>query len=549
MGLMPPWKHNTYLRRRICLGLLCLLIQAGLCTDAIARIKRHLVIYGGLGVADLPTVAQNAEIVILNNVARKHLVGLKQINPRLLLFQYHHVPGFHRHDSDWNRVDTSEDWFVHDQRTGERLIEKKYGWYLMNIANDAWRQYMASRIADSTDDIFDGVFLDDVWPRFNNKFRCRTSKCGALPQENIVSGWADHMQQIISAVRRRYPKRIFINGAHEKYIRLVDGCMEESFVHPNWKPGNDLPDPSAYWRMLQKMERLKTFGKTLLIQSGISGADPGSYRRIFEFCLASYLLVEGPNTSFGFHRASTYRYLGPLYPEDTHPRIGAPTAPFRIVRKPSYPPNLAANGTFEHGWRHWQILQGRPQIESRRPAGGSAASFSSRNSGSDKIAGDFIPVRESTRYRLAAACRAERNRAGNRRYEKLGMQGRFYNEDRKRLSGAFDLQFEEGTYDWLPFETTFVSPPGAAFFRLRIGFIGNGSGKGSVSQVYFGPAADTALVVGRSFARAEVLANGGTAETNVHLVGMPAQDRQNYTLRPGGAIVIPVETVDPDMQP
>ena len=521
------------------IGLICLLVHAAPCTAGSARIQRHLVIYGGLSRADLPTVASNADIVIVNNVAREHLVRLKQINPRLLVFQYHHAPGFHRHYPGWEQVSAREDWFVHDRRTGERLVEKKYGWLLMNIADESWRQHLAARIADSTDDIFDGVFLDDVWNRFSNKFRCETSKSAARPPKTIVENWAAHMQQMIAEIRLRYPKRLFINGAHEEYIRAVDGCMEENFIHPNWKPETDLPDPSAYWRMLQKMEKMKGYGKTLLIQSGTSGADPAAVRRIFEFCLASYLLVEGADTSFGFQRAPTYRYLGPLYPEDVHPDIGEPTGPFRIVEEPRYPPNLAANGSFEQGWRHWQVLQGRPRIESRMPAGQSAMAFKSRPSGSDKIAGVLIPVAENTRYRLAAACKTKNNRAGGRRYEKLGIQGRFYSADRKKLSGAYDLQFEEGTHDWLPYETTFVSPPGAGFFRLRIGFIGDGTGMGWVSRVYFGPAEDAPMVVGRSFTRAQVLVNGGTAEKTITAEDADAQTERTFALRPGGAAVIP----------
>jgi hypothetical protein len=522
-------------------------MQAGLCNAGTARIQRHLVIYGGLSAADLPAVAQNAEIVILNHVAREHLLQLKQINPRLLLFQYHHAPGFHRHYRGWEQVDGNEEWFAHDQRSGERLVEKKYGWYLMNIASQPWRQYLASRIADTTDELFDGVFLDDVWSRFNNKFRCQASKSEARPPEEIVSGWTDHMRQMIAAVRRRYPKRIFINGAHEEYIRMVDGCMEENFVHPNWKPETDLPDPSTYRRMLRKLEIIKTTGKTLLVQSGTSGADPAAVRRIFEFCLASYHLIEGPNTSFSFQRAPTYRYLGPLFPEDVHPHIGEPTAPFRIVDTGAYPPNLAVNGNFEQGWRHWRVLQGRPRIETGMPAGQSAMAFSSRASGSDKIAGVFIPVAENTRYRLAAACKAKENRAVSRRYEKLGMQGRFFSADRKRLPGAYDLQFEEGTYDWLPFESAFVSPPGAAYFRLRIGFIGDGTGKGWVSQVYFGPASDTAVVAGRSFSRAEVLVNAGSAEATVTAAGAGNDNIQRRPLMPASAIIVPVESGAPDI--
>jgi hypothetical protein len=193
------------------------------------------------------------------------------------------------------------------------------------------------------------------------------------------------------------------------------------------------------------------------------------------------------------------------------------------------------------------VLQGQPRIETGMSAGQSAMSFSSRASGSDKIASVFIPVAENTPYRLAAACKTKRNRAGSRRYEKLGMQGRFFSTDRKRLPGAYDLQFEEGTYDWLPFETAFVSPPGAAFFRLRIGFIGDGSGKGWVSQVYFGPAADTAMVVGRSFTGAEVLVNGGTAQTTVATVGAGNENMQRRRLMPASVVIVPVERGVPDL--
>ena len=519
--------------------LLCLLVHLGLCGSGQALIKRHLVIYGGLSGADLPAVAQNADILILDNIRHDYLVRLKQLNPRLLLFQYHHLTGCYRQNPGWQQVDVNEDWFAHDRSSGERLVEGKYGWYLMNAASESWRRYRAQQIAATTDEIFDGVFLDDAWPRFIGKFRCRMSPCAGRPPEEIVSGWTDHLRQILSEVRSRYPKRIFINGAHEAYIDLVDGCMEEAFVHPSWKPESDMPDPSSYQRMLLKIERLKKTGKTLLVQSGTSGADPGAVRQIFDFCLASYHLIEGPRTSFGFHRAPTYRYLGPLYDEDVNPRLGQPSAPWRIVQPPQYPPGLIGNGSFDQGWKHWQVLQGRPRIDGRSPDGGRSMKFASRTGGSDKITSIFFPVREAVRYRLAAVCKSESNRPGSRRYEKLGLQGRFYTKDRKRLPGAFDLPLDEGAYDWLPFETSFVSPPEAAFFRLRVGFIGNGTGKGWVSQIYFGPDAGTAMVVGRTFTAAEVLVNGGTTETSITANGAGAPSGQPVTLTPGGVAVIP----------
>ena len=86
---------------------------------------------------------------------------------------------------------------------------------------------------------------------------------------------------------------------------------------------------------------------------------------------------------------------------------------------------------------------------------------------------------------------------------------------KRKLPGAFDLQFDSGAYSWRPFDTTYTSPASAAYFRIRLGFIGDGVGKGWVDRVYFGKVTESGQVLGRNFSGGKVLVNYGTAETTI----------------------------------
>jgi len=492
-----------------------LVFQLALTGHVWARSKRHMVIYGGLSAADLFPVAQNIDILVLNHISQKYLRQLKTLNPDLILLQYHHAPGFHKHYPQWKIVNQNEDWFVHDRASGKRLVEKKFGWFLMNNANENWRQFAVNKILENTPDIFDGIFIDDFWNRYIHKFHPQGTQSKAWPREDIISNWVANMVLLINRIKERYPKLIYINGAYQEYIQYVDGCMQEGFVHPNWKPDSYQPDPLKYKQTLLKIEALKKYGKTVLIQSGTTQMRPDTTRKIYDFCRASYLLIEDENTSFGFHPLHTYRYIGIPFIDNSKMNIGTPQGNFYNVQEPRPTPNLVPNAEFNHGLQHWEVLQGSPEPDTGQTRIKSAILFKSRRGNTDRIRSAFIPVKANTKYRLAAICKSEMNRAGSARYKKLGLQGRFYDSQKRKLPGAFDLQFDAGTYHWRPFETTYMSLAGAAFFRLRLGFIGDGVGKGWVDKVYFGSASESGQVLGRDFSGGKVFVNYGAAKTSI----------------------------------
>jgi hypothetical protein len=118
---------------------------------------------------------------------------------------------------------------------------------------------------------------------------------------------------------------------------------------------------------------------------------------------------------------------------------------------------------------------------------------------------------------LSAYCKSEMNQALSAGYKKLGLQGRYYDKNKTKLPGAFDLQFDAGTFDWLPFEITHTSPSNAAYFRLRLGFIGDGLGRGWIDKVYFGPAAAGEKILRRDFSHGLVIVNYGLKDATVAL--------------------------------
>ncbi len=500
-------------------------IQCGLTSSTYAKTRRHLIIYGGLSAADLLTVAKNVDYLIVSDARLDHLKQIKQMNPRLVLLKYHNALGVRESYPQWNYINTNEAWFVHDKYTNQRLKAQKYGWYLMNNADPSWRNFLTRKIVSETDDLFDGVFIDDFWSHFVNKFLTAETQSPGQPSEGFIRGWDQNMILILKQLRSLYPRLIFINGAHQKYMNYVDGCMEEGFVHANWHSDDHSPDSSKYLRSLLKIQQLKKFSKTILVQSGSRGDNPVNIEHILSFCAASYFLVSAKNTSFGFHPLHTYYFKGiPAY-DNYRLDLGRPKGDFYTVAEGQHPPNLIPNGNFDDGFGGWKILKGAPSVDTGQSISGSAILFVGIPGRSDKIISEYIPVSANTDYMLSAHCKSEMNRALSAGYKKLGIQGRFYDKNKTRLPGAFDLQFDAGTFDWLPFEINHTSPPNAAYFRLRLGFIGDGLGKGWVDEVYFGPAPTGEKILRRDFSKGFVVVNYGLKDATVGL--KPRNQDQN----------------------
>lgn len=501
---------------QICRPVLFLVVLIIFQQQCFAETKRHLVLYGKISNEDLPLIAK-ADILVVGDIPRHQLKRIRDFNPRILFLKYYHALGIYNQYPEWAIVNRKEELFAHDRNTGERLISKPYGWYLMDHTNQTCRSFLAQKIVKDTSDLFGGVFLDDFWAGFVDKFVGERLGRPGFPRSELIASWDRCMISFLKELRERFNKQIYINGAHERYMAHVDGCMAESFVHSNQRPDDFHHDPSHVLRSIRKIEKLKKYGKHILVQSGSRGDATGDTERLFRQCFACYLLIATEKTSFFFQPSKTYQFTRSALFKDYDLDLGEATGPYRLIKEENGHNNLLQNGNFETGLSSWKVTSGSPCVDPRLGHRGKSILFRGGPRGSDMIQSPFISVQANRPCMVSAWCRTEKNTPGSAGYKKLGLRGRFYDVHKKKLKGAYDLQFDAGSYDWQPFEREIISPTRAAYFRIRIGFVGDGTGKGWVDQIYFGDKKKRAVVFRRDFSRGLVLVNIGTNKTSLYL--------------------------------
>lgn len=443
---------------------------------------RHLVAYGGIQDRYLPMIAENVDFLIVGDVKPRQVTRLKRLNPKIKVIKYYHAIGVHRSSRNWQNLNNREEWFVHDRKEKNRLVASKYGWYLLNTGQLSLRQFLIEDIRRVVTSSFDGVFLDDFWSRFINKFNLESSKMVA--ETAAIKGWQHNMILFLKELREKFDKMVVINGLHEVYAPHVDGLFDEGFIHSNTQHDFHFKPVSENIRKLNKIRAMKKRGKYIFLQSGTLGEDDLQANKVFRFCYGSFLLVCDGKMSFGFKKGPGYFFKGGF----VHPGIKRPgkrmmpTTDFFDVSGSDLIGNKLENGGFENGFGNWSILEGQPAIS--HISGNRSVHFKGNGQRRDSIKSDYIPVEGQTTYHLHLESRCINNQPDGQEYKKLGLRGRFFDRNFKKLPGAYDLQFDRGTYGWAPFETVFTSPKEADFFQIRIGFIGGGFGEGWVDNIH-----------------------------------------------------------------
>jgi len=280
--------------------------------------------------ADIPFIASHFNIIDTYLGKAKQIQKIKKLNPPFRAIYYKNALT--------HRAGAIEGWYVHDAQTGSRLVNKNWGWYLMDIGNASYRTSLAHRIKNDLDanPVFDGVFLDDVWPRATSGgsfVREGTADPGVLPQ-SVIDSWQVSMRLLLGEVKASIGKRLLIinTGVYIDYFTLADGQMYEAFCHANWQP---FREHSSDWQKgLERMIVANNLEKIYLAQSGIiDGATNSQIRMISRYCFAMFLL--GANERSFFYFKPSMKYQGVTYfpewdidignpIEDYHARAGTP---------------------------------------------------------------------------------------------------------------------------------------------------------------------------------------------------------------------------------
>ena len=151
-------------------------------------------------------------------LGRTTTLALKQQNPAFFAIQYRLALGLGRttqirFSDTWKPEwpgHPRERWFFH--RQGQRVLQRQWGWYVMNVDDGGWRTYYLARLHQQVQTTAaDGVFLDSASvPSYFGA----SSVTPALPEVDPVfeSAWSKRLGSWLPAVQRRLGRPVIANA-------------------------------------------------------------------------------------------------------------------------------------------------------------------------------------------------------------------------------------------------------------------------------------------------------------------------------------------------
>jgi len=273
---------------------------------------------------DIPSIASRFDLIDTNLAKVNQIKEIKNLNPFLKTIFYDNALT--------HKERATGDWYVRDAQTGSKLMNKDWGWYLMDTGNLSYRRSLANFIKKCSDDNsgFDGVFLDDVWGSVSSgRFYKEGTKDKAELPLHVTKYWRDNMKLLLIQIKIAIGRKLLIinTGAfNTDYLALSDGQMYEAFCHANWQPfGEYYPD---WQRKLDSMMAISNSGKIYLAQSGIlDGATDSQIKSTQKYCFAMFLL--GANSNSYFYFKPSMKYRGVTYFPEWDVDIGTPIGNYR----------------------------------------------------------------------------------------------------------------------------------------------------------------------------------------------------------------------------
>jgi hypothetical protein len=241
------------------------------------------------------------------------VVRIKALNPNIIILGYKDIMGISTSHPDYPVVNAHEDWFLHDIH-GNRLVNRNWGWYAMDVGNNGWRSYYANYVKDKLDIyLFDGVFADDTWDTFfaGSGWNPWTVPINDVPVE-IKNRWHGDMLGMIKFVKATIGEKLMIvnTSNNDDYVDACDGKMNEGFVHNSWTSYSEFHSTAFLEEQINNVKNVSQRGKYILVDCGFEElgsnktfveSHPEIVQKMLIYCFSSYLIaINGANASFGF---------------------------------------------------------------------------------------------------------------------------------------------------------------------------------------------------------------------------------------------------------
>ena len=273
--------------------------------------------------AHIPFIASHFDIMDTNLNKVSQVQKIKSLNPTFKAIFYDNALT--------HREKGREDWYVRDAKTGSKLVNKDWGWYLMDIGNPVYRKSLANFIKKCSDDnpTFDGVFLDDVWGSVSSDrfYREGTKEMASLPL-HVTKYWRDNIKLLLIQIKMAIGRKLLIVNTgvfNTDYLALSDGQMYEAFCHANWQPHEEYYQ--GWQKVLDRMIMTSASGKIFLAQSGVmKDVTESQTIKTAKYCYSMFLLGANGNSYFYFSK----NYRGVTYFPEWDIDLGAPIKNYQI---------------------------------------------------------------------------------------------------------------------------------------------------------------------------------------------------------------------------
>lgn len=241
-------------------------------------------------------IAEKFDMLDCGKAVSSSAQNIKNLNPDIEIIGYYDSIMMQDYYSDWNYVNSHEDWFAHDIY-GNRIKSPTWGSYLMN-PNSGWSNYYADKALDflNSNTHYSGIFADDVaydlqetgysWSVDYNKF-----------EDGLIDNWGAYMKSHISNLQSKIGDNIVMPNAWkytvfcEKYTNVH---FWEGFVHGRSHSLDSIGYGEWYTKYaIDTLHIQAEKGNTIAVLSGTKNADsdPVKAEKIANFTLSCFLFA------------------------------------------------------------------------------------------------------------------------------------------------------------------------------------------------------------------------------------------------------------------
>jgi len=291
------------------------------------RIQKLSIAYGTTlsSTTNQEFIANHFDMVDCPKTRYAAAANVKALNPDITIIGYYDAIFQDVTWSDWQYVNTHEDWFVHDIN-GNRIERVTYpGQYLMN-PNSGWSDYCAQQNAQFLQNYpqYEGIFADDTSSDLVDDgytFEIPYSQFEA----GVLDNWATWMIQYMQEVKTTMGNDILMPNAW-KHMEM---CMEathaifwENFIHGRSSAYNENGLGTAGWNYglvaIDALHEQAELGNTIAVNSGCKDANahPVEAKKwmLFTYACFSFAVVDLNKAYYSWQFYSTDSSHG-YYPE------------------------------------------------------------------------------------------------------------------------------------------------------------------------------------------------------------------------------------------